>query len=375
MRLPVLIATALSTLVAAALAVGAGAAGESVLLEQTSEATYGQEGTISGRLSPGAGAVSVDLELNSAVIAQSETGADGSFFFRVRLTSPGPYVVRAGDAVSAPLTIPIRPILRTSIEGRRIVGQRLILRTKLLPARAGRVRLVAVRKSRRAADRFFRAGRVQAIPTSHAGRYALRLTLDPNPGFVKIRRKLRYQVGAPPLRRGSRGRSVRLLERELVAHRFALGGIDGLFGYDTLEAVYALQKMAGLARTGSMDEAAWRTLATRKPPRPRLRGNYIEVDKTKQVLYVVRRGKVHLIIPVSTGATGNTPIGLFHFYSKVPGGAVMYYSSYFTGAFAVHGYVDVPPYPASHGCVRVPMWVAPRLYGMIPLHSRVLIHY
>jgi lipoprotein-anchoring transpeptidase ErfK/SrfK len=53
----------------------------------------------------------------------------------------------------------------------------------------------------------------------------------------------------------------------------------------------------------------------------------------------------------------------------------MYYSNFFIGAFAIHGYVVVPPYPASHGCVRVPMWVAIRLYGLIPAHTRVLIHY
>jgi lipoprotein-anchoring transpeptidase ErfK/SrfK len=89
----------------------------------------------------------------------------------------------------------------------------------------------------------------------------------------------------------------------------------------------------------------------------------------------VRNNVVTLIVPVSTGATGNTPIGIFHVYSKVPGGAVMYYSNYFTGAFAIHGYVDVPPYPASHGCVRVPMWIATHLYGLIPMGMRVYIHY
>ena len=35
---------------------------------------------------------------------------------------------------------------------------------------------------------------------------------------------------------------------------------------------------------------------------------------------------------------------------------------YFTGGYAVHGNPTVPPYPASHGCVRVPMWIAPYLF-------------
>jgi len=72
---------------------------------------------------------------------------------------------------------------------------------------------------------------------------------------------------------------------------------------------------------------------------------------------------VTLIVPVSTGATGNTPDRDLPRLQQGPGGAVMYYSNYFIGGFAIHGYVDVPPYPASHGCVRVPMWIATHLYG------------
>ncbi len=380
MRLPVRLAKALAAASVAALLAGAGAgagaaATESVVVEQPAVVVWGQEGTISGRVVPAEGGVGVELELGGNVLAGASTAADGSFFFRLRLTSAGPYLVRAGGIASGPLQVPLRPVLRTSIEGRRIVGQKLLLRTSLRPAAAGRLRLVAVHNSRRAATRYFHAGKAQTLPTLSADRYSLRVTLAPNPGYLKVSRRLHYDIGAPPLRRGSQGRSVRLLERELVAHRFALSGIDGLFGYDTLEAVFALQKMAGLPRTGSLDEATWRALSRVKPPRPRLRGSYIEVDKSKQVLYVVRKREVKLIVAVSTGATGNTPVGLFHVYSKVPGGAVMYYSNYFTGAFAVHGYVEVPPYPASHGCVRVPMWVAPRLYGMIPMSSRVLIRY
>ena len=29
-----------------------------------------------------------------------------------------------------------------------------------------------------------------------------------------------------------------------------------------------------------------------------------------------------------------------------------------SGGFAVHGYHDVPPYQASHGCARIPLWAA-----------------
>jgi lipoprotein-anchoring transpeptidase ErfK/SrfK len=111
-------------------------------------------------------------------------------------------------------------------------------------------------------------------------------------------------------------------------------------------------------------------------PRPRLfrfRGSHIEISKGRQVLMTVRNGRVHQIVHVSTGATGNTPLGSWRVYRKVPGWDwVLWYPMYFLRGFAIHGYPSVPFYPASHGCVRVPMWIAPTLYAQNP-HGR-LIH-
>jgi lipoprotein-anchoring transpeptidase ErfK/SrfK len=47
----------------------------------------------------------------------------------------------------------------------------------------------------------------------------------------------------------------------------------------------------------------------------------------------------------------------------------------FHGNFAIHGYPSVPVYPASHGCVRVPMWLADWLYGQSPVGERIYIYY
>jgi N-acetylmuramoyl-L-alanine amidase len=344
-------------------------------LDQPTTVTYNRSGTISGRLIPARASAGVDLFLGNDFVTQTQTAADGGFAFRRIFTSPGPYVARSGELTSAPLEVPIRPLVRTSLKGSRIVGETLTLRVTLRPAAAGKLRLVVIRGKRRVSERFVSPRRPIPLPTSRVTAYRARVEVVPKGGYRAIVHKFRYGVGAPRLTIGSQGSPVRVLEKELIAHRFALLGADSSFGYDTLEAVYAVQKLAGLPRTGYVDAATWLALARSRPPRPRLRGNYVEVDKTKQVLYIVRNRKVILIVPVSTGATGNTPIGLFHVYSKVPGGAVMYYSNYFIGAFAIHGYVSVPPYPASHGCVRVPMWVAIRLYDLIPIYTRVLIHY
>lgn len=350
---------------------------ESLALQLDSPAVtrYGDTGEITGRYLPAKNAIGVDLLLGDNVVAHTQTAADGSFVFNLRLESPGPYLARSGAVVSDPTIAPIQPRLKSTLKGERIVGQPLLLYSSLRPAIAGKLRLVAIRHGHRVMTRSFSPGKPLRLPTSLSGAYTAWVSVVPDAGYRPTGGDFHFKVTAPRLHLGARGRTVHLLERELVRHLFALPRVDSIFGADTLEAVYAVQKLAGLPRTGSMNAATWLALGRVRPPRPRLGGNYIEVDKTKQILYVVRKGKVTLIVPVSTGATGNTPIGIFHVYSKVPGGAVMYYSNFFIGAFAIHGYVVVPPYPASHGCVRVPMWVAIRLYNLIPRYSRVLIHY
>ena len=74
-------------------------------------------------------------------------------------------------------------------------------------------------------------------------------------------------------------------------------------------------------------------------------------------------------------ATGNTPVGRWRVYRKVPGWSwVLWYPMYFLRGFAIHGYPSVPAYPASHGCVRVPMWIAPRLYATNPFGHTVFVY-
>ena len=139
----------------------------------------------------------------------------------------------------------------------------------------------------------------------------------------------------------------------------------------------AFQNVHGLPRTGLPDSRFWQVLAASTRPTPEFDGgDHIEVDKTKQVLFLVRDGQVALISHVSTGATGNTPVGTFHVYRKVVGfDWILYYPMYFLRGFAIHGYPDVPAYPASHGCVRIPMWLAPRLFAMNDYGTTVIVHY
>jgi lipoprotein-anchoring transpeptidase ErfK/SrfK len=87
-------------------------------------------------------------------------------------------------------------------------------------------------------------------------------------------------------------------------------------------------------------------------------GHHVEADLSKQVLVLIDHGKVQRIYHMSSGKPSTpTVLGSFHVYRKSPGtnSHGMVHSSYFIGGYAIHGYVDVPPYAASHGCLRVPI--------------------
>ena len=203
------------------------------------------------------------------------------------------------------------------------------------------------------------------------------MTLQPEPGYLTARRALERIVFPPSLGPGSAGPSVYELDRRLHELHFALGRVDGYYGLDDMDAVTAFQKLHGLPRTGTVDARVWRELQRAQIPRARYPGDHVEVSKGRQVLFLVRNGKVALVVPVSTGATGNTPLGHWRVYSRVPGynAKAMYYSSFFVGGFAIHGYASVPPYPASHGCVRIPLWVAYRVYSLIDYGTAVYIYW
>jgi lipoprotein-anchoring transpeptidase ErfK/SrfK len=173
------------------------------------------------------------------------------------------------------------------------------------------------------------------------------------------------------------------LARRLAALHYVVPSFSSTFGDDFVQSVYAFQKVQGLERTGSVDAAFWTKLENPRIPAPRYSepADHIEVDKTHQVLYIVRDGKIALISPVSTAGIAGyyTPEGRFAIYRKVTGYdpsplGVLLDPMYFVGGYAIHGNPSVPPYPASHGCVRVPNFVIYRLFGSEPYGEVVYVY-
>jgi hypothetical protein len=301
------------------------------------------------------------VTLHATVVPKLPITLNGRTFgskgnLRYRVLRPAALVAQAGGVSSAPVRIRVAPSITVRTVGAALVGGSVRVVATLHPANAGTVsgpKLVDTR-------------------SAHVAHVLVRSR--PAKGWAAASASLEIPVVAPDLALGARGASVRTLEDRLAGLHYAVKR-DGYFGSEDLEAMYAFEKVEGLPRTGTVDASIWRRLNVAHVPVARYRGDHVEIDKTRQVLFIVRGGKVALAVATSTGATGNTPLGAWHVYRKVAGfDWVLYYPSYFLRGFAVHGYPDVPPYPASHGCARIPMWIAQTVYNAIPDGSTVYVY-
>lgn len=337
---------------------------------------YGAPVELRGSVSPAIPGARVTIYRGETYVATVIAASDGAWSARIRLGSPGPYEARLGELRSAAATIAVRPRLTLALARTAALGSRLVLEARLEPAAAGTLSARAVSGSRALAEGAGKASLRLAIPTRRSGEVEAVVDSAPEPGWEPVTARATSSVVVSNLALGARGDSVRSLERLLAERRYLLRGIDDRFEEDTRDAVLAFQKLHGLPRTGIASAALWRSLATAAAPKPRYGGaDHIEVDKARQVLVTVEGGEVTRIVHVSTGLTGNTPVGAWRVYRKVPGWSwVLWYPMFFKGGFAIHGYPSVPAYPASHGCVRVPMWAASKLYSSFGLGTAIYVH-
>jgi peptidoglycan hydrolase-like protein with peptidoglycan-binding domain len=172
------------------------------------------------------------------------------------------------------------------------------------------------------------------------------------------------------LQEGSTGSRVLALQQRLTSLGYWLGTPNGVFGDSTEQAVYAIQKAAGIERDGIVGPKTEAALAKGVVPSPRPYSGYaIQVDLQDDLVMFQTNGKIQYILNTSTGggykyndgdgtAIAETPTGVFQTYREVDGMVTdnlgqLWMPKFFTGGFAIHGDSYVPAYPASHGCVRV----------------------
>jgi lipoprotein-anchoring transpeptidase ErfK/SrfK len=184
---------------------------------------------------------------------------------------------------------------------------------------------------------------------------------------------------------GSRGPSVLAYEQRLASLRFDPGPVDGVYDQQTAYAVDAVEKIYGLQRDGQVGPAVRLALSAFQWPKPmetHAEPDRIEVSLDKQYIVLYLHGWIRLITTTSTGGGyafcggdsgcqyAVTPPGRFTLQWYFNGWRTsklghLYKPYYFDGGIAIHGYPEVPNYPASHGCVRIPMKIADYFHTLV----------
>lgn len=192
---------------------------------------------------------------------------------------------------------------------------------------------------------------------------------------------------------GMSGPQVLAIQQRLQSLGYWVGTPDGTFGDATQQAVYALQKAAGIGRDGVVGPVTQAALDQGVVPHPHSTSGFVvEVDLEDQLVMLVKDGALQAVLNTSTGggytytsdgvtAVADTPTGQFQLYREVDGMVVdslgqLWRPKFFEAGFAIHGDSYVPPYPVSHGCVRVSNeaidWIWSQ--GLMPIGTTVSVY-
>ncbi len=221
---------------------------------------------------------------------------------------------------------------------------------------------------------------VRRIPTWRKGSFGVRAVHVASPELgAAVGPKAKVTVVEPRAAEGSRSKLVPLLQRGLAKLRYAVSR-SGTFDAATGRAVMAFRKVNGMSRRYDADRrVVERVLAGKGAFKPRHpdAGRHVEADISRQVLALIDGDKVVATYHTSTGAPATpTIIGSFRVYLKTPGtnSLGMVDSNYFIRGYAIHGYIDVPAFNASHGCLRIPIPDAARVFRWLRHGDRVITY-
>jgi hypothetical protein len=178
---------------------------------------------------------------------------------------------------------------------------------------------------------------------------------------------------------GERGVKVLLLQRALLEQGFATP-VTGYYDDGTARGVLAFRKTNGMGWDGYATTEVYAKLM-RHQGAYQLRypkaGKHVEFDWSRQVVVLAKRGKPYRTYHTSSGTPATpTVFGTYRFYLQTPGTNAkgMVHSSYFIRGYAIHGYASVPNYPASHGCLRVPIPNAASIFNWIDIGDPIYLY-
>jgi L,D-transpeptidase catalytic domain len=288
----------------------------------------------------------------------------------VTLYLPDAFFVH-GQAV----TVPRRAVHVVGITRPYIAGEPLTVQVRLGRRVIKTERVVPTPSSNHAYGHF----RI-AVSSRAAGALAVTATHEATPALGPFRATRGLAVLDERAGFGSTGRFVQLIQQRLAALHFYIRQ-TGVYDQGTGLAIDAYHRLLHRGTSQSLDGrtisflldgfGAFRVRFARH-------GRHAEGNLGLQLLALVDGSQVKAIYPISSGKPSTpTILGDYHVYSKVPGYLPdgMYYSNFFIRGYAIHGYNPAPDYPASHGCMRLPISDATSVFGWLAIGDWVDVYY
>ena len=235
-------------------------------------------------------------------------------------------------------------------------------------------RKVAVQKGKKGTGSF-RA----SVLLREGGKYAVSAKHKPTAalgGDSTVRKS--WKVSYPALHQGQCGDVVVGFKKAMRRMGY-IANSGRCFGAKTARGVLAYRKVNDMARSYRAGAGLVKRVFSGKGEyhvQHPAAGEHVEAPLSKQVLVFAKDDKPFAVYPVSTGKSSTpTVTGHYTFIRQEPGynSHGMYYSFYFYGGYAVHGYESVPDYPASHGCIRTFIADQPEIYERINFGESIFV--
>ena len=210
-----------------------------------------------------------------------------------------------------------------------------------------------------------------SIEVRENGKYAVaaKHVATPQLGADETVRKS-WKVSFPSLHEGQCGDVVVGFKKAMRKMGY-IANSGNCFGGKTARGVLAYRKVNGMSRSmragAGLVKKAFSGKGGYEVRHPGA-GDHLEAPLSKQVLVFTKGDEPYAIYPISSGKSSTpTVTGHYEMIRTEPGynSHGMYYSWYFYGGYAVHGYESVPDYPASHGCLRTFIADQPEIYNRI----------
>lgn len=260
----------------------------------------------------------------------------------------------------------VRPfVARQTVTVRASVGRRVIRfeRVRIARSRGGTYGYFSVR-----------------FASSVAGQVSVSAVHDSNTKLERLAAGTNFAALAPNAGFGANGRFIQLIQGRLALLHFYIPQ-TGVYDTGTGWAIDAYHRLRGWGTSQNLDRATVAGLLDEVGSfhiRFAGEGKHAEGNLSKQLLALAYGGRVYRIYPISSGKPSTpTVLGHFNVYRKdpyyLPDG--MYFSDFFYGGYAIHGFDPAPDYPASHGCMRVPIPDAVSIYNWLNFGNGVDVYY